>query len=61
MLVGAGAKVLGAVRVGSGARVGANAVVVHDVAPHTTVVGVPAREVPRRARAVPVAHPEQES
>jgi serine O-acetyltransferase len=61
VLVGAGAKVLGAIRVGSGARVGANAVVVHDVAPDTTVVGIPAREVPRRARAVPVAPTDQES
>ena len=48
VFVGAGAKIVGAVRIGDGARVGANAVVVHDVAPYTTVVGVPARPVPRR-------------
>jgi serine O-acetyltransferase len=48
VFVGAGAKILGAVTVGTGARVGANAVVVHDVAPDTTVVGIPARPVPRR-------------
>jgi serine O-acetyltransferase len=48
VFIGAGAKIVGAVNVGDGARIGANAVVVHDVAPHTTVVGVPARAVPRR-------------
>jgi serine O-acetyltransferase len=43
--VGTGAKVIGPVRVGEGARIGANAVVVDDVAPGTTVVGAPARRV----------------
>lgn len=43
--VGAGAKVLGPVRVGSGARVGANAVVTRDVAAGAVVVGVPAHAV----------------
>src|SRR5207245_512330 len=45
ILIGAGAKILGAVSIGDGARVGANAVVVKDVAPHSTVVGIPARVV----------------
>ena len=40
--VGTGAKIIGPVRVGAGATVGANAVVVTDVAPGTTVVGAPA-------------------
>jgi serine O-acetyltransferase len=48
VFVGAGAKVLGKVRVGAGARIGANAVVVHDVPPQATVVGVPARVVRTR-------------
>lgn len=48
IFVGAGAKVIGPVSVGDGARIGANAVVVHDVAPDTTVVGVPAKPVRRR-------------
>jgi serine O-acetyltransferase len=43
VVVGAGAKVLGPVTVGDGARIGANAVVLNDVAPGITVVGVPAR------------------
>ncbi len=47
--VGAGAKIIGPVRVGSGARIGANAVVVRDVEPLTTVVGIPAKVVRRRA------------
>ena len=41
--IGTGAKVIGPVRVGEGARIGANAVVVHDVPPGVTVVGAPAR------------------
>jgi serine O-acetyltransferase len=41
--IGAGAQVLGPIRVGHGARIGANAVVVNDVAPGCTVVGIPAR------------------
>jgi serine O-acetyltransferase len=40
--VGTGARVLGPITVGAGARVGANAVVLNDVAPDTTVVGMPA-------------------
>lgn len=42
-VIGAGAQVLGPIRVGRGAKVGANAVVVADVAPETTVTGIPAR------------------
>jgi serine O-acetyltransferase len=43
--IGTGAKVLGRVRVGAWAQIGANAVVVDDVPEATTVVGVPARAV----------------
>lgn len=42
---GAGAKVIGGVRIGNGAKIGANAVVVDDVPDGATAVGVPARVV----------------
>ena len=45
VIIGAGAKLLGPIKVGDGARVGSNAVVVDDVASRTTVVGVPAHPV----------------
>ncbi len=48
VFIGAGAKVLGAVTVGNGARIGANAVVVCDVPDGATVVGVPGRIVESR-------------
>ncbi|PWC31417.1 serine O-acetyltransferase EpsC [Azospirillum sp. TSO35-2] len=51
VIVGAGAKILGAITIGRGARIGANAVVVADVAPDTAVVGIPARPVAPRDRA----------
>lgn len=41
----AGAKILGPVRIGDDATVGANAVVTDDVPPGTTVVGIPARPI----------------
>ncbi|MFO7177319.1 MAG: serine O-acetyltransferase [Pseudomonadota bacterium] len=60
--VGAGAKILGRVHVGDHAVVGANAVVLNDVAPGALVVGVPARPVARenasRATRRAVSEPE---
>lgn len=47
VLLGAGTKVLGNVRIGDGSKVGAGSVVLAEVAEHTTVVGVPARPVAR--------------
>jgi serine O-acetyltransferase len=49
VIIGAGAKVLGPIQLGDDARVGANAVVVQAVPAGTTVVGIPARPVDRRA------------
>ena len=45
VLISAGAKILGNIEVGEGAKVGAGSVVLDTVAPHTTVVGVPSRVV----------------
>lgn len=45
VIVGAGAQVLGPITVGIGARIGANAVVLKDVPPNATMVGIPARPV----------------
>jgi len=45
VVVGAGAKIIGAVTIGHHARIGAGAVVVSSVPPHATVVGVPGHVV----------------
>jgi serine O-acetyltransferase len=53
VVVGAGAKVLGPILVGEGARIGSNAVVVKDVPPGATVVGVPGKLInPQRREEV---------
>lgn len=46
VIIGAGAQLLGPVKIGDNVRIGSNAVVVKDVEAETTVVGVPARVVP---------------
>ncbi|MGI8800592.1 MAG: serine O-acetyltransferase [Solirubrobacteraceae bacterium] len=43
--IGSGAKLLGPITVGHGAKVGANSVIVHDVPPNSTVVGNPGHPV----------------
>jgi serine O-acetyltransferase len=43
--IGTGAKVLGTISLGDGAKIGANSVVIHDVAPGAVVVGAPARRI----------------
>jgi serine O-acetyltransferase len=45
VVIGAGAAVLGPFTVGRGARIGSNAVVLREVPPGATMVGVPARQV----------------
>lgn len=57
VVVGAGAKVLGPVTVGAGARIGSNAVVVKDVPPGATVVGIPGHIV--RKDQGPVEHRQE--
>ena len=47
VLIGAGAKVLGNVEIGAGAKIGAGSVVLEDVPSHVTVAGVPAQIVGR--------------
>jgi serine O-acetyltransferase len=48
VLVGAGAKILGPITLGDNVRVGANSVVIKDVPPNRTVVGIPGRVVQAR-------------
>ncbi|HEV3440809.1 MAG TPA: serine O-acetyltransferase [Gemmata sp.] len=45
VFIGSGAKLIGPVKVGDNVQIGANAVVLHDVPPFATVVGIPARVV----------------
>lgn len=51
VIVGAGAQLLGPIKVGDGARIGSNAVVVKDVEPGATMVGVPAHTFNEKAAA----------
>ncbi|WP_284947084.1 serine O-acetyltransferase [Acidisoma cladoniae] len=51
VIIGAGAKVLGAITIGAGARIGANAVVTQSVPAGLTMVGIPARPIDRHRRA----------
>ena len=48
VIVGAGAKVLGNLRIGKNSRIGAGSVVVDDVPADSTVVGIPGRVVHQR-------------
>jgi serine O-acetyltransferase len=48
IVVGAGAKILGAITIGDHSKIGAGSVVVTEVPPHSTVVGIPGRVVQRR-------------
>lgn len=52
VVVGAGAKVLGPIVIGEGARIGSNAVVTKEVPDNATVVGVPGRVVERKTDAL---------
>jgi serine O-acetyltransferase len=53
VIIGAGAKVLGAIKIGDGSRIGANAVVVKAVPSNSVVVGVPGQVISRAGRGSP--------
>ena len=50
VVIGAGAKILGPITIGSGAKIGSNAVVVKDIPKNATAVGIPARLVDEHAQ-----------
>lgn len=52
VVVGAGAKILGAIKIGAGSRIGANAVVVKPVPPESVVVGIPGQIVQRSEKRI---------
>jgi serine O-acetyltransferase len=58
VVVGAGAQILGPIRIGTHSRIGSNSVVVKDVPPDSVVVGVPGRTRSRNASLAP--EPEHE-
>jgi len=53
--IGAGAKILGNITIGKGSKIGANSVVVKDVPPYSTVVGIPGKVIKRKDYS-PLAH-----
>lgn len=55
VVVGAGAKILGGIRVGDNVKVGANSVVLKSVPPNSTVIGVPARVIKMEGERLPEA------
>ncbi|WBW98184.1 serine O-acetyltransferase EpsC [Oceanirhabdus sp. W0125-5] len=52
VIVGAGAKILGNIYIASGTKIGANAVVLKDTSKKSTAVGIPAKILPRRPKAI---------
>ncbi|MFZ6043811.1 serine O-acetyltransferase, partial [Vibrio natriegens] len=60
VMIGAGAKILGNIVVGEGAKIGSCSVVLNPVPPHTTVAGVPARIVGRPSSEKPSMDMDQQ-
>jgi serine O-acetyltransferase len=58
VVVGAGAKLLGAIEIGDDCRIGANSVVVKSVPPNSVVVGIPGRPVVRSKSHSPMDDPD---
>ena len=59
VVVGSGAKILGSITVGENCRIGAGSVVLRDVPPDSTVVGVPGHIVLRNGKRVVITDPKQ--
>ena len=55
VVVGAGAKILGGIRIGDHVKIGANSVVLKSIPPGSTVIGVPARVIKTQGERVPEA------
>lgn len=53
VMVGAGAKVLGPIRIGHDSKIGAGSVVLNDIPPYSTVVGIPGKPVERKDSTAP--------
>jgi len=56
VVIGAGAKILGNITIGANSKVGANSVVVKDVPPDSTAIGIPARVIQRGFDKAPLSH-----
>lgn len=48
VIIGTGAKILGPITIGKGAKIGANSVVLEDIPPYTTAVGAPAKIIRKK-------------
>ena len=57
VVIGSGAQVLGPIVVGENAKVGANAVVTHDVPPEAVMVGIPAKNINTKSKSVSTFKP----
>ena len=53
VVVGAGAKILGGIKIGDNVKIGANSVVIKNVPPNSTVIGVPARVIKTHGERLP--------
>ena len=59
VMISASASIFGNVRIGEGAKIGGGSVVLQDVPPHSTAVGVPARVVGRPRSEAPALEMDQ--